>query len=406
MKRDRSKMKTNLLMVTDYQYPCNHAVMENVFSKEVAKEVNVNWIMQGANTKKEYIKWNESKVYTVKMFTIKNKIAKFCNRVLWINIIFKTLVLVKKNNVKIVLIRDLPLVFVLLNIFKTINRYKVYYQYSAPQGDIFISRYMMNKGFLRIPELLKGKIHNYLNRYALKRAEIIFPISQYHKKKIAELNINKKKIIPLTMGVDLKWIQNEPYEVLNLKNKKKDNYWITYIGSMGLLRRPDFMLRIIKELIITDLKYRLIMVGGTPYPSDLIMIKNRTRSMKLDDYILYTGKVGKKKLQEYIWYSDVCISPIPPTEYYKISSPTKLYEYMGHGKPVVANKEILEQKNVIEKSMGGMAVGYNVEEFVDAIKLLIENENLRKTMGMRARNYIMKNYTYAKLAKDIMPYLK
>jgi hypothetical protein len=51
--------------------------------------------------------------------------------------------------------------------------------------------------------------------------------------------------------------------------------------------------------------------------------------------------------------SYICVSPVPPLAVYKVSSPTKAFEYMAMGKAIVANEEIFDQKETIEQSGGG-----------------------------------------------------
>jgi glycosyltransferase involved in cell wall biosynthesis len=165
------------------------------------------------------------------------------------------------------------------------------------------------------------------------------------------------------------------------------------------------MLKMIKKLYQIDKRYKLVLIGDAAKPNDMKLLKSMVRSMNLEHAIIFTGKLDKKALQEYLWYSDVCVSPIPPTKYYIISSPTKMYEYMGHGVPVIANREVYEQAKVIKESGGGLAVNYDVEEFVQAIIHLAGHKEKRFNMGERGKQYIFENYSYKKIAENILPYL-
>ena len=67
-------------------------------------------------------------------------------------------------------------------------------------------------------------------------------------------------------------------------------------------------------------------------------------NLGIKEHVIFTGHLDRNKLQDYLYYCDISISPIPPESYYKISSPTKLYESLGNGVPVVANKEFMSRK--------------------------------------------------------------
>jgi glycosyltransferase involved in cell wall biosynthesis len=89
-----------------------------------------------------------------------------------------------------------------------------------------------------------------------------------------------------------------------------------------------------------------------------------------------------------------------------MSSPTKLYESLGNGVPVVANKGIYEQEKVVKESGGGILVDYNISSFSDAIVNLLNNGTLRKKMAEYGKEYVIANYSYRIIAKRIAAYFK
>jgi glycosyltransferase involved in cell wall biosynthesis len=238
-------------------------------------------------------------------------------------------------------------------------------------------------------------------------ADLIFPISEYHKNKIASRKVTTRKLVPLTMGIDLEWINIEKMKIPYLENLKNNSFWITYFGSLGFQRKPEFMLNIIKKLLTNRYKNpKLILIGEANDRQERQKIYELIDEMNLQKNVILTGRVNRKVLQQYLWYSDVCISPIPPSKNYIISSPTKIYESLGHGIPVVANTEIIEQEKVIKESQGGILVKYDLCEFIMAIEKLILNSKLRTEMGQKGKTYVIENFAYDKLAMKIFPYFK
>ena len=74
---------------------------------------------------------------------------------------------------------------------------------------------------------------------------------------------------------------------------------------------------------------------------------------------------------------------------------------MAMGKPVVANKELLGHKEVIEKSKGGILVKFEDESFAEGIIRLLDNPKKAKEMGIEGHEWVMRNRTYEILARKL-----
>ena len=103
----------------------------------------------------------------------------------------------------------------------------------------------------------------------------------------------------------------------------------------------------------------------------------------------------------FIAASDIGVSPVPPFSFYKLSSPIKMFEYMAMGKPVVANQEIPEHKEILEESGGGVLVSFTSEAFADAIIELLDSPEKAKEMGRWGREWVVKNRSYEILARQV-----
>ena len=79
----------------------------------------------------------------------------------------------------------------------------------------------------------------------------------------------------------------------------------------------------------------------------------------------------------------------------------KIFEYMAMAKPVVANEEIFEHKEVLEQSGGGLLVAYAKEQFAEAILKLLNNTKMARQMGKMGRYWVNNNRTYEILARNL-----
>ena len=71
-------------------------------------------------------------------------------------------------------------------------------------------------------------------------------------------------------------------------------------------------------------------------------------------------KPPRAKASDFIAAADIGVSLILPTYFYKLSSLIKVLEYIVIAKPVIANEEIPEHKEVLEESGRGILTPFTL----------------------------------------------
>jgi hypothetical protein len=69
--------------------------------------------------------------------------------------------------------------------------------------------------------------------------------------------------------------------------------------------------------------------------------------------------------------------------------------------PVIANEEILDQKDAIQLSGGGISVPYDVAKFAYTMIDLISSNNKREMLGTKGRVWVTINRNYSEMALEI-----
>ena len=131
-----------------------------------------------------------------------------------------------------------------------------------------------------------------------------------------------------------------------------------------------------------------------------LLLEELSKSIGIEDNVIFVGEIPRSQVPEFITYADVCVSPIPPVPIFKVGSATKTIEYMAMGKPVIGN-DIADQKEVINKSGGGICVRYEEEEFADAIIDLLNNPKKAEEMREKGREWVVRNRSYEILANNL-----
>lgn len=394
--------RNKIIMLSYYHYPCNEPVLENVFAKELGESLKIIFFMQGDLSKGRIKKWHNSQVILTKLFTGNSFKTRILNKYFEIIKFVSLIKNLRCCDTKIIFVRDLPLETVILYILKRFYKFKIYFQYSAPLGDINIGYFKNHKKIKRYWYFMKGWYYNLLVYWAVRVADLIFPITiffynQYNLPKRAEF------VVPLTMGFDQHCLIRKTNEIEILKEiKERNNYILTYFGTLNYNRNPEFLLEILYNVLKVVPNCILLLMGRTATENEKILILKRCEQLKITNNVIFTGQLSREGLIDHLQYCDLSISAVPPDEYYIISSPTKLYESLGLGLPVVANLEILEQKKVVSESGGGLIVKYDIREFSKAIIRLLNNEKLRTELSQKGKQYILENYSYSKIAKSII----
>jgi len=130
-----------------------------------------------------------------------------------------------------------------------------------------------------------------------------------------------------------------------------------------------------------------------------IVRKSGNRSILLKPWI------DPANIPRYLQGIDIGIMPlIQDTRFNKAKSPTRLFEYMAMAKPVVASC-IGEAKEIIDNGVNGL-LAEGKEEFIAALKALIEDENMRKTLGEHARKTVEEKFALKKVAEELVKEIK
>ena len=274
------------------------------------------------------------------------------------------------------------------------NKFKIpfVFQYNFPKG--IFKEYKSNKW-----QFYHGKFENHLTKYILRKADLIFPISKWMKEELVKEGISESKMMPLPMGVNhgLFSTKKDGMEIREEYNLN-DAQVIIYIGTMHKIRQPDIIIGAFSKVRKHKDNIKLLMVGEGDDKTNLEELASRF-GMKGD--IIFIGQVPYFDVPDYIGAADICLSPVPPLPIYKVSSPTKMFEYMAMGKPVVANEEIPEQKEVIEESGGGVLVKFEDRSFADGITELLDNPERAKEMGRKGHEWVVKNRLYENMAREV-----
>jgi glycosyltransferase involved in cell wall biosynthesis len=200
--------------------------------------------------------------------------------------------------------------------------------------------------------------------------------------------------------VDPSFFLNENIGNVRQKYSLGDSKLIVYVGTLDKARCLHVLIQAFSR-VKQERRSKLLIVGdGT----DRENLERLAHESGMEDDVVFTGWVPESDLVQCIATADLGVSPVPPLSFYKVSSPIKVLEYLAMAKPVVASEEILEHKEILEQSGGGILVPFTPEAFAKAIIYLLDNPQQAAEMGRRGREWVKKNRSYETLGRLLEKY--
>ena len=162
-------------------------------------------------------------------------------------------------------------------------------------------------------------------------------------------------------------------------------FTLAYVGIMGPQDGVDTVLHVVDELVHrrgrTDV--RAVLMGFGDCLADL---RRECSELGLDDVVTFTGRVDKAEMARHLSAADVGLCPDLASPLNDVSTMNKTMEYMAYCLPSVSF-DLVETR-----VSGGDTVLYvdsgDLTGFCDAVERLLDDDDLRVEMGLRARRRV------------------
>jgi glycosyltransferase involved in cell wall biosynthesis len=181
-------------------------------------------------------------------------------------------------------------------------------------------------------------------------------------------------------------LTNSPSDVCKARS---ENFRIIYIGALSEARGVSRMVEAVGYL--DDIKGIGLVLCGDFSPASYEAEVKQLHGFEKTDFLGYVEHSRGQALLKQVDIGMVCIQPL---DQYLPSLPTKLFEYMAAGLPVIASNFQL-WKEIVEGNSCGLCVDpTNPREIADAIRFLRERPELREEMGLNGRRAVVEKYNW------------
>jgi glycosyltransferase involved in cell wall biosynthesis len=188
------------------------------------------------------------------------------------------------------------------------------------------------------------------------------------------------------------------YPVLLLGEKKYHPIELpikmVYSGVVHELKGIWEMLFLVKELNRKGIECRLILIGEIRPESLKVEIDAFLEQEQLGSNIEIIGRVDFTEVNEILSRADVGLSLLKPIPNYYESLPTKIFEYMQAGLPVIANNFPLYKKYINQSGAGICVDISNMEQVAEEVATFLSNHTLLEKSRLNGINAVKKWYNW------------
>lgn len=333
------------------------------------------------NNKKNKIWYRNGKNNNLEIKTMKNSFFNYFNKVLSIVNGFKEINSKQDYDVAIIYLMHLPYIFAAIYI-KLFLKKNIKLVLICPDLPKFMDLSLENKRIKKIMKKIENKIINFFLKF-------IDGYILFSEPMISKLKIESKK----TIVVEGVYSNDDVYIENDLKKES-----IMYSGS---LQQNFGIENLIEGFEKLNRETTELWIFGSGVLEDYIIKKAKSNKK-----IKFFGFVNRETVLKYQRQATLLVNVRnPKDEFTKYSFPSKTFEYMASGTPLLCTRllgipaEYFNYMYVIDSN--------NIETISKALgEIFVEKETDRDYLGQKAREFIIKNKDKNKQAFKINEYLK
>lgn len=265
----------------------------------------------------------------------------------------------------------------------------------------------------------------------LKQAHTIVTISQVLKDELIERGVPAEKIVFYPNCIDPSIFSPKRFSSTDTSQLRTNlglnpqHKLATFIGTFGNWHGVDVLARIIRTLIDTERdwlekeKLHFCLAGDG---QNMPLVRATLNQADDTKFVTLTGLIPQDQAPLYLASSDILLSPHVPNPDGSpfFGSPTKLFEYMAMGKPIIASR-LGQIADVLQPSLAGHQLNAssaqpdaiailcepgNETELITALKFAVENPNVANELGRHAKICAHNHYTWQQHTQAILAQLK
>ena len=238
-----------------------------------------------------------------------------------------------------------------------------------------------------------------IEMHLYRRAMLIVPVAESTRDHLLAKGIAPEKIKIITNGIDAAYLASpsvSPEEVRR-QFRLEDKFVVSYIGTHGMAHALQVVLSTAKRFD-KESKVHFLFIGEGAEKESL---KQLAESLSLDN-LSFLDEQPRERLLGFYRASDVSLVPLRRLEIFRKVLPSKLFELMGVGCPIICSVEGEAARLVAAAEAGLCIEPENEDALFAAINRLRAEPELRKQMSVNGQQFVKANYLRSVLAEKYL----
>jgi len=226
-------------------------------------------------------------------------------------------------------------------------------------------------------------------KFVYNQMDVNISVSEHNRRRASLIyKIPIDKIITIPSAVNNSFLN----DVSLREAESKPSYpVILYVGRLAPRKGVHYLLQAMPHIIKCFPKTKLVVVGTGPLGNYL---RDLSKRLGLQNSVIFRGYVSEEEIRELHASADVVVVP----SIFE-GCPLVLLEAMAAGKPVVASA-VQGISEIVKPNFSGLLVKpSNIHEIEHAVIHLIEHKSFAEYLGQNARQTVMKDYNWEKIAR-------
>lgn len=227
----------------------------------------------------------------------------------------------------------------------------------------------------------------------LAEASCIFTISSYNNRYlVGELGCNPEKIALMRVTFNRGHCDR-------VTHTQKDTNLIVAVCRLHPIKALGDAIDAISLVAKTNKQFRYVIVGTGPLESELKAMVSR---LGLERHVIFQGGIGNEQALELMASAALLLQPsVIAPDGDRDGIPTSMIEAMYLRTPVVSSRVSGIPELIDDGVNGFLAEPGDIETLADRVRLLLNDDNLRTSMGARARDKVEHDF-YRQDTADVL----
>jgi glycosyltransferase involved in cell wall biosynthesis len=172
---------------------------------------------------------------------------------------------------------------------------------------------------------------------------------------------------------------------------------VSYIGTLGMAHSVSTILRA-AELLRSRREIHFLIIGNGAERENLL---RQWRESRLDN-VTFLGQLPWREIPSHLTLSSAAIVHLARSPLFETVLPSKIFEIMAAGRPVVLGVRGESERLLNEAQAGVACEPESPERMSEAVSMLASDPALCRRLGQNGREYVVRHASYRQRAAEYL----